>query len=438
MASPGSTWLLAVFLLASGPRLAAQDSLPVGAPPDELWITLGTDAFATAERTFPASAARPPLPRFAEALGVVLTHIPRSDVADLSLAIHHDLRRCGGFVAHESLADAQAELARIAATSQNPARGTLPFSIDQPLRVGQLAGQVSEAQILATITTLSTQFVNRYQLHPTGTAAAEWIRDLWLGYAAGRPGVTVELVSHSITPQPSVVLTLPGTTLPEEVVILGGHLDSIGPGTANPNFSAPGADDDASGIASLSEVVRVAFASGFAPQRTIKVMAYAAEEVGLRGSTDIATTFQTAGTQVVAVLQLDMTGYQGSVEDIALISDFTNPDLTAFLGDLLDTYQPDLVWTTSLCGYACSDHAPWHNRGYRASFAFESRFGQHNNQIHTIGDTVATLGQSATHAAKFSRLAAAFLVETSLDGATLLFADGFESGDTSAWDSTVP
>ena len=215
----------------------------------------------------------------------------------------------------------------------------------------------------------------------------------------------------------------------------GGHLDSIAPGSSNPNFSAPGADDDASGIATISEAARVLLASDFQPQRTLRIMGYAAEEVGLRGSTSLATAYQAAGINVVAVFQQDLTNYHGSTQDVAFITDFTNANLTTFVINLLETYQPEVTWTTTACGYACSDHAPWHNRGYAAVFPVEARFGEETPFIHTTGDTVASLGNSAAHAVKFARLAAAFLVETGRDGAATneLFSDGFETGNTDAW-----
>ncbi len=431
--------LPALAVVVASPVAGLQPVAPVATPDaDEVWITLGADAFATASRLFVAGADGLALTRIAEVEGVVLTRVPRSELPALSARIHDELRRCGGYFAHESRAEGEAALARLASPPQGSAPAALPFAIDRPNEVAALAGAIDEAQILATITTLSTSFPNRYHAHPSGTASANWIRDLWAGYAAARPEITVELYSHAgITPQPSVVLTIPGTTLADEVVILGGHQDSISSGCSfNANCTAPGADDDASGIATLSEVLRVALAAGFAPQRTVKFIAYAAEEVGLDGSDDIAADYSAAGVDVIAVLQQDMTGYNGSVEDLALISDYTHPDLTAFLGELLDTYQPGLLWTTTTCGYACSDHAPWTSRGYRAAFSFESRFGDYNPEIHSIDDTVATLGGSAAHAAKFARLAVAFLVETTLDGSGL-FSDGFETGNASRWSAAV-
>lgn len=425
-----ATWVLSAAL-ACGAVAASP-----GGTGGEVWITLGGDAFAVASRAIDLASIGFPLTRVDEAGGVVLARLPAAGLETLGGEIHRELQRCGGFIVHASLAEARAALLRAAPDSRAPS--ALGFVIDQPQWVAAVAGAVDEAQILATITTLSTNFANRYHAHPSGTAAATWIRDLWATYAASRPEVTVELVTHTTTVQRSVVLTIPGTTLASEVIVLGGHLDSIAPGTGNPNFLGPGADDDASGIATLSEVVRVALAAGFHPQRTVQFMAYAAEEVGLRGSEAISASYLAAGTDVVAVLQQDMTGYHGSTEDIAFISDFTNAELNAFLVDLLAAYQPALTSTTTACGYACSDHAPWHNRGFPAAFAFEAKMFEDNPFIHTTSDTVATLGGSAAHAAKFARLAAAFMVEAGVDGPSGIFSDGFESETTGAWSLVAP
>ena len=436
------TCALSLALLLAPVATTAAASPAGGALTDPVWLTLGADAFAVALRALPPVAPDAPLPRLAEADGVVITRVPRAALEPLAERIHAELHRCGGFLVHETLEEAEAALDRWRNGTASPL--VLPFTIDEPEWVATVAGGVQESQLLATMTALSTQFLNRYHAHPSGTAAASWIRDQWTGFAVGRPDVTVQLYSHGgITPQPSVVLTIPGTTLPQEIVVLGGHEDSVRSGcSTNPDCIAPGADDDGSGIAVLSEVVRAALAADFRPQRTVQVMAYAAEEVGLFGSDDLASDYNAANADVVAVLQMDMTGYHGSAEDVVMISDHVDPELTAFLEDLLDTYQPGLLWTTDFCGYACSDHASWDAQGYRSSFAFESRFAEDNPWIHSSFDLVDNLlggaQAGAAHAAKFARLAAAFLVEASLDGPVLPFLDGFETGDTTRWTSTLP
>ena len=429
---------LAGFALSLAFSAALLIPLPAAAtgPGEEVWITVGADVFATATDVFASEPAVAALPRYAEVEGVILTRVPLAGLEDLSARIHEVHRRCGGFVKHESYEEAIAALDRL--RSPRLTMGTLPFAIDQPARVAELVAEVDEAQILSTITSLSTLFPDRYHAWAATHQSPQWIRDLWQGYAAARPEVTVELFSHGgITPQPSVILTIPGSTLAQEVVVIGAHQDSTRSGcSSNVSCVAPGADDDASGVATISEVIRVALASDFAPQRTVKFMAYAAEEVGLDGSDHIASTFLAGGVNVVAVLQQDMTGYTESATDIALINDssYTDAALNGFLGDLLDEYfDSTLTWTTTTCGYACSDHASWQVRGYPASFAFEAPFGQHSPFIHTSSDTVASLTNGAAHAAKFARLASAFLVETSLDFTSEIFSDDFASGDTSAW-----
>ncbi|MEM7052613.1 MAG: M20/M25/M40 family metallo-hydrolase [Acidobacteriota bacterium] len=376
-----------------------------------LWITVDREVFEELRGRTEFSFDHRPLQAAGERAGVVATQLRKGDIDRLSALIHRKYHRCGGFLVHGSRAEALETLQRAARIA---APAAVTFDVDQSATVQALAGRLDASLILDTITQLSTSFPNRYYVHPAGRDAALWIRDRWQAAAQGRSDVQVELFDHAGYSQPSVILTFEGATRPDEVLVLGAHLDSTAPGTSNPNFSAPGADDDASGIAVLGEVIRAAVAEGFVPDRTLKFMGYAAEEVGLRGSQDIAASFRAAGTNVVGVVQLDMTAFNGSATDVALLTRFTDSDLTNFLGQLLDTYQPSLQWTTDDCGYACSDHASWFNEGFPTAFPFEAPLGQHNLDIHTTADTVSTFGGTASHALKFARLAAAFIVEAGL------------------------
>ena len=428
--------LRSAFLLVSLALLLATGLSAAETPSGSTWISLETDVFETLQDEGFRFQLQP-LVQIEESSGIVITQVHRSDLAKISALFHDTFHRCAGFMRHDTLEDAQRTVAAAVVTRDQLFGSQIDYIIDQPLLVSSLHAQLQEAPILDTITSLSTQFDNRYFEHPSGVAASNWIRDLWLGYAAGREDVTVELYDHS-WPQPSVVLTIDGTLRPDEVVVLGGHMDSIASGTSDPNFSAPGADDNASGIAVLSEAIRVAMATGFQPQRTVKFMAYAAEEVGLDGSQAIAGDFAADGVDVVAVMQFDMTAFNGSVEDIGILNDFVDPTLTAFIRDLADTYLSDLTWIDTNCGFPCSDHAAWTFEGYPAAMAFESRFGQHNGSIHSTGDTVSTFGNTAAHAIKFARLATAFMAEIGVDVDSSIFIDGFESGDTTRWTTTEP
>ncbi|WP_332749794.1 M20/M25/M40 family metallo-hydrolase, partial [Hydrogenophaga sp.] len=290
------------------------------------------------------------------------------------------------------------------------------YTIDNQATVNPWLPLASEANIYNTINHLSS-YQNRYYTSTTGKTSAEWIRTTWQGLAGTRTDVSTELLSCSTcSTQPSVILTVQGAELPNEIVVLGAHLDSINTSGGGSNTQlAPGADDDASGIATLTEVIRVALASGWQPRRTVKFMGYAAEEVGLRGSNAIAQSFKTANRNVVGVLQLDMTNYKsGAVEDMQLITDYSNADLKTFLTSLFDTYlaPTGLTRGTYTCGYGCSDHASWTSAGYPSAMMFEAGdAGGYFPYIHSANDTLANMGESAQHSVKFAKLGLAFLGE---------------------------
>src|SRR5690554_3745969 len=228
---------------------------------------------------------------------------------------------------------------------------------------------------------------------------------------SGRTDIHTRIYNHQNTPMPSVILTIDGANTPDEYVIIGGHLDS----TSWIRDDAPGADDNASGIASLNEMVRVLLEKQFVPNRTIEVMAYAAEEIGLVGSDEIANTYANNGVNVVAYVQFDMTGYNGSNDDIYITTDsYNSADLNGYLVALMDHYNGSgdhaFTYNYTECGYGCSDHASWAEYGYDAAFPFEAAMGQDNPMIHTPGD-VYSFFNTPEHAVKFAKLGLEFLIE---------------------------
>lgn len=314
----------------------------------------------------------------------------------LSEEMHERHDRCGGFMVHESYEEAVAPVAP---------RVTVDYTIDRAPVVEAVLPRLDDKAILQTIRELSAM-KNRYYRSESGAAASAWLAAKWRTFTT-RSDVTIELFDQGY-PQKSVIMTIPGTTYPSQVIVIGGHLDSIAPGQSN--STAPGADDDASGIATLSEVARVLLAADFRPERTIKFIAYAAEEVGLRGSQAIVRDFKARKVDVIGALQLDMTNYQGSDRDIWIIDDYTSKPQNKFLVDLIERYT-DATWGTDRCGYACSDHASWHRAGVPASMPFEARSRDMNKRIHTKGDTLEQSKDNALHAVKFARLGAAYTIE---------------------------
>ena len=349
---------------------------------------------------------------------VVISETRADRLGEISHYVHANERRCGGYFAFPSRAQADAFVSADRAKQAMTKSLLAGYTLDNQATVSRWLPQVQEQRLYDTINHLSS-YRNRYFASSHGRTSAEWIRDHWQSLAAGRSDVTTELFTActNCSTQPSVILTIRGWDLPNDVVVLGAHLDSINGGNPyDPNQHAPGADDDASGIATLTETLRIALADGWQPRRTVKFMGYAAEEVGLRGSNAIAQSFRASGVNVVSVLQVDMTNYKsGAVTDMKLISDYSNTNLKNFFITLFDTYLAPMGLTRGsvACGYACSDHASWTNAGYPAAMMFEAGDpGGSFPYIHTPYDTLATMGESAQHSVKFTQFALAYLGET--------------------------
>ncbi|GAA4271349.1 M20/M25/M40 family metallo-hydrolase [Aquimarina gracilis] len=329
--------------------------------------------------------------------------------------LHHKVLKHGpGFVYENSEKSAVSAIANIA-KMVNRVHQKATFMITQDALVLQSLDLVSNSNIANQIQELEN-YGTRYHTTNTARQAILDLKTKWESIAGGRSDVTVRVVEHTSTAMPSLVMTITGTEKPDEFVILGGHADSTAGGN---NSNAPGADDNASGIATITEAARVLFSMNFRPKRTIEFMAFAAEEVGLRGSKEIAQDYRSRNVNVVSYMQLDMTNYKGSTNDVYVSTDSYNDDtLNDFMIALLNHYNASgthrITYGTSSCNYGCSDHYSWAQEGYDVTFPFEAKFGEHNPNIHTTRDTFdRSPTPNATHAAKFAKLALEYLIEIS-------------------------
>lgn len=337
----------------------------------------------------------------AENKRIVIYDFDEDNLNELAEGMHRAFYRSPGFFAHDTLESALEDLK---APPPVPVRA---YTLDQADKVKALAALPKEASIAAVIKALSA-YKNRGSRYATGVDASKWLQKEWAKLAAGRSDVAVEPFKHAAFPQESLILTIRGASEPDKVVVIGGHIDSV---AGYGDTLAPGADDNASGAATVQEVARALIEGGYRPARTVKIMGYAAEEAGLRGSADIAAAFKKAGVQVEGMLNMDMVNFKGSDRDIYFLTDNTSAAQNAFLEKLVDTYLPEYTRGTLKCGYGCSDHASWTKNGYPASYSFESTFEQYNPDIHKPTDTLDKSGGNAAHALKFARLGVAYAVE---------------------------
>lgn len=98
----------------------------------------------------------------------------------------------------------------------------------------------------------------------------------------------------------TVLADLPGVGAPGEMVIAGAHLDSWD--------VAQGAVDNGQGVAIVLEMARALASLGERPRRTLRFALWAAEEVGLMGSTAYVANHATELDLIAAVMNFDMTG----------------------------------------------------------------------------------------------------------------------------------
>src|ERR1700728_64134 len=212
---------------------------------------------------------------------------------------------------------AQATAASAAATGASaPAarRG-----LDPDLR--KLLNEIDPARIQAIITKLAsfgTRHTASSQTDPNRGigVAISYVTGLMQDIAAtsgGRMTVQQQTFTQPVAtniPVPTsitnVIATLQGTASPERFYVVTGHLDSRCTDILDFTSDAPGADDDASGVAVMLELARI-FATREFPG-TLVFAAVDGEEEGLYGSTYLAEQMSAAGNDVQGMFSNDIVG----------------------------------------------------------------------------------------------------------------------------------
>jgi hypothetical protein len=259
-------------------------------------------------------------------------------------------------------------------------------------------------------------------------------------------GVDVRLIqfSHRGLTLHNVEAELPGQS--PELVLITAHLDSTAandPDYDEAHGSAPGADDDASGMAAVLLAARcfTSLATAAPPARTIRFVLFNAEEEGLVGSRVYARQQRAKEAPIAAVYQMDMIGYHekgprawevhtgyaqsADVEARSLGLARVLRQVTPMVSPALETPQIYSTGGNPARDPAAgrSDHAPFQAQGYAACVASEDFFvgpdpsspaPQENPNYHSARDSVVV----ADFAADIARaVAAAVWVTANTDSA---------------------
>ena len=288
-----------------------------------------------------------------------------------------------------------------------------------------LADQVSEQRLRATVERLvgfGTRHTLSSQDHPTRGigAALNWTEAEFRRYSRDCGGCLEiarpsDVVTGRRIPNPTrvtnVIAIQRGTTDPNRVVIITGHIDSRVTDPMNATADAPGANDDGSGTAAVIEAARVLSRHRF--PATIVYAALSGEEQGLHGGKIMADYARAQGWQVEANLNNDIIGnscgsdgvcdaanvrvfseglrWQGGEQLRPLVrsqggeNDSPSRNLSRFLAGLADQLglglQVRQIWRNDRFGRG-GDHTEFLNAGYpavRFSVAVENYNHQHQD-----------------------------------------------------------
>ncbi|WP_458070401.1 M20/M25/M40 family metallo-hydrolase [Rhodanobacter sp. BL-MT-08] len=271
--------------------------------------------------------------------------------------------------------------ALISATAGSAAVADTMAATEQPA-LHALAAAPSEAELRATITKL-VGFGTRHTMSDTTSktrgigAARQWVKSRFEAISRDCGGC-IEVVTPAQTftgkrlPTPTQVMDVVaikrGKGDPNRVIVMTGHLDSRVTDVMNSKSDAPGANDDASGVAALIEASRLL--SKKDNQATLVFAALSGEEQGLYGGKVLADYAVAQGWQVEADLNNDIVGnsrgQNGAVDNtsVRIFSEGTKSNETAaqatarsyhggevdspsrnmarYMASLADTYMPDL------------------------------------------------------------------------------------------------
>ena len=267
----------------------------------------------------------------------------------------------------------------------------------------QLISEVSGERMMNTIEDLQG-FGSRAFYLDSSRDVAQYLHDRFTEL-----GLEVEYdeFSAGVHEVVNVIATKTGEAGSEARLLLGAHYDSenmeaesyeLGAG-----LPAPGADDDASGIAAVLELARVL--SDYQTSRTIQFAAFTAEENGydgsggLAGSEHFAFAEKSRGTQYEASVILDMIGHRGSTENhVAAIVSKEDPPIVRSIRSGISKNGINLSFSVVEDEFASySDQYSFWSAGYPAILLIEadphSTSYSLSPHYHTANDTIDKLSQ---------------------------------------------
>ncbi len=205
----------------------------------------------------------------------------------------------------------------------------------------------------------------------------------FVGQEMAALGLDVEYHTWGGSTYPNVIGEIPGLLNPDDIYIIGAHLDDM-PSSGR----APGADDNASG--SVATLIAARLFSQYQWGCTLRFAFWTGEEQGLNGSAAYALRADNLNENILGYLNLDMIAWNtgGTSPDIDLLYNSSMPTtlaLAQLFSDVVTAYDLNLIpqLVTSLGGG--SDHSSFWDHGFTSILAIEDQ-SNFNPYYHTIND----------------------------------------------------
>jgi len=255
--------------------------------------------------------------------------------------------------------------------------------------IAPIVSRVDTDSVRAVIARLQA-FGTRYYTTDSLQAARAWIFQEFL--RRGADTVFEQPFTYRGYPQANIIARKTGRCPGGLRIVLGGHYDSIS--YINPQQTAPGADDNASGVALLLEVLRVL--QDVPLKRTVEFVAFAAEEPGLIGSSVYAQQAAASGDTFLFYLNADMIGGDADATNDTIIVEVDqgnqqrgNDALSQAFGDSLARAYALYTPLRAVFGpiYA-SDYMPLEAQGYVTLGVFEYHW---NSTYHSPYDVLDSM-----------------------------------------------
>ncbi len=293
------------------------------------------------------------------------------------------------------------ELYRPPEKRKTPDTITIPLSVQRKIWTGVqiqktlsiLTELISEEMISADIQALCS-FHTRHSKSPLINKVADWVkfRFCQMGYSGN---LLDQHYTHDRYNLRNIIATKKGTGKPGEAILVCAHFDCRMEELENAKARAPGADDNASGVAAMLDIARIV--ANVKVTEDVIFAAFSGEEQGFWGSTAYVQYVQDKNINLQQVINLDTIGYAPGGRSIYVEQDMGNEvdsndaPSQLFAAKMAQMAADYTDLSVSLGEIYESDYMPFEARGYVCVGAYE---GEENPFYHSTNDSFDSLNTS--------------------------------------------